>query len=186
MKNFIFKNELKSKKYHFIKDGDILLCSNNTFISKAIRYFQKNKYSHAGLFIYINNRLFVAEATKRGITLTNYYEYLNNKNYNIKIIKYKNKNSDKLKQELNYELYFDLIMNNLSKPYDYISLLFYEPIRFIFKKWIGKKNKGNNKFMCGEFVAYVYNKLYNIFDNWYEIAPVDIEKNENFEEIKVI
>mgnify|MGYP005841109325 CR=1 FL=1 len=177
MKKILYKQELKSKKYQIIKDGDILLCSNNTFISKAIRFFQKNKYSHAGLFIYINDRLFVAEATKRGITLTNYYEYLNKKNNNIKIIKYKD--IDKL----NYELYFDLIMNNLSKPYDYISLLFYEPIRFIFKKWIGKKNKGDEKFMCGEFVAYIYYKLFNLFDNWYEIAPVDIEKNDNFQDV---
>jgi hypothetical protein len=169
------------RKLEFVDSGDILLVGTNTFLSKAIKFFQKNKYSHAGIFIWIYDELFVCESDKRGIALTKAEDYFNNNKYDLKILKPK----------------FDIDEKKLAKimlphcgktPYDFVSLLIYEPIRFIFGKWIGGNAKNSaNRFMCGEWCAYVINTLKpDIYNNWFKIAPVDIEKDtENFEVIYV-
>jgi hypothetical protein len=174
-----------------IKTGDILLVGSNSFLSKAIKFFQKNKYSHAGIFIRLYDELFICESLKRGIALTHCEDYFNHlSKYNLKVLRYKKFNEMSTDEQKRIEKKIAKIM--LPKcgnvPYDYISLLFYEPIRFIFKKWIGGNAKNSDKrFMCAEWCAYVYNKIYNIYGNWFEIAPVDIEKDtENFETIEII
>jgi hypothetical protein len=53
-----------------IKTGDCLLVSSYSFIAKAIQLFQKNKYNHAAIFVWIEGKLFVSEADKYGICLT--------------------------------------------------------------------------------------------------------------------
>jgi len=172
---------LKNKKLDFINSGDILLVGTNKFLSKAIKFFQKNKYSHAGMFIKIYDELFICESDKRGIALTKAEDYFCNKKYDLKILK--------PKFDIDEKKLANIMLPHCGKtPYDFISLLIYEPIRFIFGKWIGGNAKNSsNRFMCGEWCAYVINNLKpEIYNNWFEIAPVDIENDtENFEVLNI-
>ena len=95
------------------------------------------------------------------------------------------KPKDKLSNQMKSDIIDFVLEYTGHTPYEYINLFFYQPIRYIAKKifnkeiWIGRsKSKSNKKFICGEWVAFIYNKFLKLFDNWNEVAPVDIFNDE--------
>ena len=52
------------------KTGDILLVGGTSWISKAIKWFTKSKWSHSGMFISIWGEWYIIEAEYRGLQLT--------------------------------------------------------------------------------------------------------------------
>ncbi len=47
-----------------IRDGDVLLFQGTSLFSRLIRRFTRSRYSHSGLAVWWNDRLFVLEATE--------------------------------------------------------------------------------------------------------------------------
>jgi len=161
-----------------INTGDILLVSGRKWLARAIQFFEKNKWNHAAVFIWLYDELFVCESDKRGISLTKFSDYISGKAGLMYC-------SPKIKDDKLHPVRLASVM--LPKcghvPYDFVNLLFYQPIRFMFGKWIGRKqSKSDKRFICGEWCAYVYNKLdYKYFPNWNKIAPVDIFNDDKFD-----
>ena len=66
-------------------------------------------------------------------------------------------------------------------PYNYFELMIAQPIYIITDKKIWLGNKDNKKFICSEFVAFVYNHFNsNIFNNGpiiYSIVLIFIDKS---------
>lgn len=161
-----------------IETGDVLLVSTNGFLPKMIKWFQGNEYNHAGLFIWIWGRLFVAEANGHGIVFTPFKrDYLERKKMSLKILKPMDKLAEYKKKNMCY-----LVAELTDRGYDYKSLLFFDAVRFLWLKltgrelWLGKKQDGYERFTCGEFVAYVYNDVKGYFnDIWYKISPGEID-----------
>lgn len=61
--------------------------------------------------------------------------------------------------------------------YDYIDLLIYQPIKILSfgKIWLGEKKEDGKKFICSEWVSYVYNSTTNrnIFNKQISMSPSD-------------
>lgn len=59
--------ELRSQ----IRTGDLFFSAADDFISGAIRLFTRSQISHVGIFIWLENRLFIAEAVEgKGVVLS--------------------------------------------------------------------------------------------------------------------
>lgn len=162
-----------------LKTGDIILVSSHSWLAKQIQKFQKNKWNHAGVIIEIWGEIYVCESDKRGICLTTLTDYLNSdKELLICRPTYKY-DSKKLTEIMPKECGHT--------RYDYASLVFFQLIKQLTGKWIGKRgDKAENAYYCSEWAAYVHNQVYpTIFTNWYEIAPKDIFENPMFTHFKI-
>jgi len=154
-----------------IKTGDILLVATDSWIGRTIRKITKSKWSHAGIFVWLWGELFVIEAEKKGVQLTKWSD----KKYNSG-----NPDGRKLlyltpKEPVDEkEMAMMMLPYVGTKNYDYASLI-YQMIYQYSGKWIGKKKKGDNRFYCSEFVAFIYNnKNEKYFNKWWEISPGQI------------
>lgn len=162
-----------------IKTGYTLLVSSQNRLAKIIKRFQKCKWNHAGMFIEISGQLFICESKKRGICLTNWNTYLKeDKEYLILKPKFEY-NKDKL---LTFCIPY---CGNV--PYDFFNLLFHQPIKFWFNKWIGRKSsKADKRFICGEWVLYIYWMISGNFMSWHKSAPVDIFESHLFKHVEFL
>ena len=160
-----------------IKTGDVFLSATDSWLGNVIRKITKADWSHAGIFVWLWGELFVIEAEKHGIQLMKWSDekYNNGNPKNRKLLYLKPK------IDINEK---DIAMLMLpyvgTRDYDYIALL--EQIVYQYTgKWIGKKEKGNNKFYCSEFVAYIYNQMdKTYYPKWWEISPGQIYDKKLF------
>lgn len=145
-----------------LKCGDILHCYSNSFLSKTIRKMSDSKYSHSAMVIEIWGKFFIIDSQARGTTIktiedwTKKYQYL----YSVSRPKY----------NIDDELKFRAMEKCGDTPYDYVSLLIYQPIYQLCGKWLGKKSDNADRRMyCSEFISYVY-KIPHYWSN----SPQDV------------
>lgn len=169
-----------------IKTGDILLVSTNSFIPRAIQWFQKKqdknggKFNHAMMACWIFDELFVVEAAEKGIVLTSFEkEYIKKSRY-VEII------GLRPKFDVNSRKYGKFMLPYVSNShYDYINLVFYQAIKFLTagKVWLGEKKEDDSDFICGEWCAFVTNRcgcIGNEIPKETEIAPIDLFESDKF------
>jgi hypothetical protein len=148
-----------------INNFDILLVSNSSWLARQIKWFSGSKWTHAGLFVILNEVIFIIEAQSKGIVLTQFSEY-ENSNKILALLQPK----EKPKKDLT-----KILKTVGRKRYDYRNLLVLQPIKYLSKKIFNKElflSKPNNKrFTCSEFVAYVYHEY---FMNYSKVAPRDL------------
>ena len=161
-----------------IKTGDVFLSTTKSLLSKIIRKVTKANYSHAGIFVWLWGELFVIEAEKHGVQLTKWsdkkYNSGNSKKRTILYLKPKININEK-------ETAMMMLPHVGTHNYDYIGLL--DQLIYQYTGiWIGRKKKGDNRFYCSEFVAFIYHKLNNdYFKKWWEISPADIFRTNYFD-----
>ena len=164
------------------KAGDILLVGSNHLISRIIKKATKSEVNHAGLIVKLAGEFYVIEAERRGIQLTpideKKYNYLKpgNKEYWILRPKFK----------LDIDAITTLALEAERGKYDFISLIVWQPLLLITGRWFGKKNRGDNVFYCSEFVAWIYNKIYSLFPEWYEMNPKDLKTEYDISKFELI
>lgn len=164
-----------------MRTGDVILIRGRKALPKIIQWFQKLIYSdgwqwnHAGLILNIENDVFVCEATEKGIVITPFEKFICKDyiiGYPIQIIPEETL-SDIVKFCLPYA-------GNVH--YDFVNLLIEQPIKILSKEvfgreiWIGAKTekKATKQFICGEWVAFVYNKFFACFPEYPKISPAEI------------
>lgn len=144
-----------------------------TAISAAIRFMTKSKYNHVGVLVTIFNRIFVVEAAEVGIKITPYDKWASDDKY-IKI--------RRATKRFNRKHAAEIVISYVGHvKYDFISTLFYQAIYQISGKklWIGRRgHKAGKLLYCSEFVAMILNMIFGVFDDWYKIAPDDIDEDE--------
>jgi len=115
--------------------------------------------------------LFVIEAEKHGIQLTKFSD----KKYNSGNPKGKKLGYLTPIEPVEEKKIAMLMLPHVGiNPYDYAGLI-NQLIYQYTGKWIGKKTKGDNKFYCSEFVAFIYNKINKkYYPEWWEISPGQI------------
>ena len=150
-----------------INTGDILLVSSKSKLSTLIQKFEGGKWSHSAIFWWVYGELFVIEADKYGIAITKFSDYLNS-NSDLLILKptFKVDGSEYGKFMLPYIGH---------TPYNYFDLFIVQPIYILSNKkiWLGDKN--TSRFMCSEFIAFVYNHFNSlIFEDWSKLTPEDL------------
>jgi hypothetical protein len=161
-----------------IKTGDTLLTSGTKFLAEAIQTFEKCKWNHDAMFVWINGVLYVVEACMKGIILTRFSDYTSSNN-GLLIMKPKFVMPSE-GDILNFTLPYVGHTN-----YGFFNLIVAQAFRFLTKKklWIGpKKDPMTHNFICGEFVGFVYNNFdQKLFDDWNKIAPSDIFESDFFD-----
>lgn len=160
-----------------IRTGDTLLVDSGSWLAKMIKKFQRCRYNHAGMFVWIDEKLYICEADKYGICLTDFMDYIFKKN-------------DLLCLRPKFKIEPEQV-RNISLPkcghakYDKFNLVLHQVVRYITGKrvWIGRREpEADNKFICGEWVEYIYHKCTGgeYFKDWYKEAPEDIYNSEHF------
>ena len=164
-----------------IKTGDVLLVSSNRWISKAIKWFTKSEWSHAGVFIQIWGEWYIIEAEKRGIQLTKWedpskYDGGRTTKKKLALLKPKRQYLVEEKKLANFVLPYAG-----TEPYDYIGLLVQAWFQLT-GKWVGKtKEKAEKRMYCSEFVAFVYHHFnQKTFFDWWLISPAALSKVSYF------
>lgn len=178
-------------KIENIMTGDCMLLSSKSWLGRQIQKFQniQNKdggmYNHAGMFWWCYDELMVIEADKRGITITPFLKCFKEENYNSII-------ALRPKFPVDGSEYGKFMLPYAGKTrYDKFNLLFAQSIKILTfgKVWIGEKEQNQKKFICGEWVAFVYNYFnkHNLIFTKPEakIAPVDIYLSDKFIHFKI-
>lgn len=173
-----------------LKQGDILLVDTEGFIPSKIDKFQGNDFNHAGLIVKPYKQAYVFEAVAAGMVFTPievYKERLKKEDLNLLVLR----PTKETWSAVGTAKLMDFILPLTTRKYEYSNLLFHQAIRYIAKKlkfelWLGKrKEKADDKFICGELVMYIYNHFFGLFkDVWYKGAPVDIFDHSDFEHIE--
>ena len=155
--------------------GDIGIVDNDSWISRKIKRVTRSIVNHCFIFVKDANNsshIVVAEAEKNGIEFNGFYAD-----------KYKGGNN-KHKQIYILRPIFDIkatVLSELAHSLDYKKYDFWGlALQFILQKtgrWLQKTSKGDKYFYCSEYVAYIYNQLYNLFPEWYKLNPKDIFRN---------
>lgn len=170
---------------NLIKSGDSLLVGSNSWLAKAIQFFTKSKYNHAGIFWWSYDVLMVVEEDttgygSAGLIVTPFTDYMkSNKKLLIRrpLFPVDGSNYGKFMQN-----YFGKLR------YSYFDLIIAQPIfqitKRIFKKgvWVGRKSLKDGKTVCSGWVYFVYNYFTNKFEDWYRKAPSDLVVDINFED----
>lgn len=161
--------------WRLIKTGDSLLVSGHSWLAKTIQDIQKAKWNHAGMFYWCYDELMVAEADRPGVVLTPFSEYINGKSHLLIL---------KPKFVCDGSEYGKFILPMLGKKrYGFLNLLVAQPIKFLTRGriWVGSNNENPKRFICGQYVEYVYNHFNpDMFPNWVRDAPLDLFKSLHF------
>ena len=147
-----------------IRTGDIFIEKGKFPLAWAIQKWA-GEGSHAGIFHWIGDRLFVTESNTKGVHPILASERLWKSNYCIL-----QDMSPRPGQEQN-------IYDSWGKGYDYSSLFFRQPL-FILSggRWLQNKQNRSNKFYCSELIAYIKD-----IDDWWTITPNKLLNHDDFQ-----
>ena len=158
-----------------LKVGDIVLYSGKGFLPRAIQFFQRNKYNHAGLVVEVWGKLFILEAVAEGVVLNTIEDSF--------------KGSKQIVMRPNFDVAANKQFSNFAveltedRKYDYAALFWHQLIYKITgrRRWVGRQHTAGEKLYCSELCAYVYNQLYGLFPKWYKTSPAMLQEDtENF------
>ena len=170
-----------------IKDGDILLESGTSFLADEIQQFEDCKWNHAGWFKWLDGTLFIVEAIKSGVALTNFQDYINQikaGELSIMVCSPKQPWTD---EEMNKATNWALPLCGRAR-YGYINLFLFQPVKYAWKKLFGKEEwigytyaDQVRRWICGQLVMRIYNIGKGYFEKtWISGAPVDIYNSQLF------
>lgn len=143
-----------------LRTGDILHCKNDNFISKAIRFATKGKFSHTALVVECWGEVCIIEAQNNGVNLKTYDSWMKKYNYKYAISR---------PLQLNEKEFSVRALKRAGvTSYDFKSLLFYQPLYILTGKWKGS-NVGDNKMYCSDFVGWQYD-----VPKYWEKSPQDL------------
>jgi hypothetical protein len=161
--------------------GDVILVHGEKLLQRAIQWFQGLIYTsgwrwnHAGLIVCFDGEPFVCEATAKGIVFTPFKDF-EGKDFII------GAPVQPIPDELKDDIARFCLPHAGNVRYDFVNLLVEQPVKIISKEligreiWIGARNdkRATRRFICGEWVAYVYHRFFNCFENYPEIDTCSI------------
>lgn len=146
-----------------LKTGDILHCSGTSLLSRLIMKFTKSRFSHTALIVECWDRLYVVEAQNNGVNAKPFEVWRSKYTYSFEVSRPKDIGNKK-------EFSIAAFSKIGATPYDYVSLLFYQPLYILTGKWKGRKNNSSEgKMYCSEYVGWLFD-----FEKYWEMSPQDI------------
>lgn len=168
-----------------LQTGDVILfhtpfnlLSPGTWLPVFIRFFQRNRFNHAALFLrHANLSCSIIEAKGKGVLLSDAFQSLYNADIAI-LRHYSFADSD----YADFNSCYEKAMSLLLIKYDFAGCLFHQLVKQVadiidddINFWIGPKNKNAaRRFYCSELVAFILNLQY-----WYSLSPADLYNNKN-------
>jgi uncharacterized protein YycO len=131
-----------------MKTGDILHCSGKRWISRAIKWFTKSKFSHTALFIEIWGQPYIIDAQRDGVNVRPLDAWKEKYDYDIVV--------HRSPSELDSVELSKRAMTKVGHTaYDLEGLLLRQPWKLITGSWKVKENE-DERMYCSEYVAWVY------------------------------
>jgi len=149
------------------------------YLGVGIRAFTSSYWSHTSIFIWVHGHLCVAEADPR-VKITPFFDWSRDKI--IKVSEYV------MPQTIVEKRMGHIIMSKQGyTKYDFLSLLFFQPIYQITGIWIGRKHNKNHdaRLYCSEYVAWIYNQYNGMFCDFFKISPGIIANDNRFRTLYV-
>lgn len=147
-----------------LQTGDILHCTGKSWISRAIRWWTKSKYSHTSMYLEVWGQPYIVDAQKDGFNLRPYYKWVEKYDYDFDVSR------SPATGNSNYRK--DLAKRALTKvgvtAYDFESLLLRQPYKIITGKW-RKRKKESNRMYCSEAIAWIHG-----VKDAYKMSPQDL------------
>lgn len=164
-----------------LKTGDLLICSADRVISKAIKAFTGSKVSHTAHVVKVHGKVLIVEAQMRGVHIITYEEWV--KRYGYKYVVARPQHMPNRN-----DFARDAFSKTSFRNYDIRAILIDFPWFLMTGKWIGEKTEAavllDNKFNCSTLSGYLYK-----FDNWWKMTPQDIYEEVTivrYEEFKIL
>jgi hypothetical protein len=137
---------MKLKNSDNLRNGDVLHCKRNSFLSKAIRFFTvSDKTSHTALVQKLHGNVFIVDSQADGTRLRTFEDWNEKYKYDVIITR-----GEKISEE---EL-LDAIQPYLNSMYGY-----WDIVKHIFRTrlgiWMGSKRE-DKYLICSEFVLRVF------------------------------
>lgn len=141
-----------------LKSGDVLHCTSDSWLQRKIQWFTKSRIGHTALVIEIWGELFIIDSQKDGTNLRPIHEWNAMYNYRYTISR---------PHEFTDELRHRAMLQIGSTPYDFASLLIWQPLYILTGKWKGKtEEEAMQRMYCSEYVAWVFDLPY-----WWKLSP---------------
>lgn len=147
-----------------LKNGDILHCYRNKWISKAIRFITRSKFtSHTAICVVLEGHKFIVDSQADGTHFRFAEEWMKKYNYEFKISRPFS------------DYYFDIVNNDflsrikpyLNSKYGYLDLVRHLILNYT-GVWIGGRREEKH-LTCSEFVMRVFGE-----ENAYKMNPYDV------------
>jgi len=155
-----------------LRHGDIIHCQRDKWISRAIRFFTRSKFtSHTALVIELDGHKFIVDSQADGTRLRFVEEWIDKYQYEYKISRARDPKYIQILQK-------DLLTK--IKPYLNLKYGYLDLFRGIFRHytgiWIGGKRQDQN-LTCSEFVMRVLGNKDAYKMNPYEVYVWCLENN---------
>lgn len=148
-----------------LKAGDILSCTSHKLLATLIQKFTRSRINHTAYVLEIWGELYVIDSQKDGTNPRKLEDWVNKFKYEIIV----HRRLTISKEELELQNKRAMSKSGIT-PYDFKSLLWYQPKYLITGKWKGKENEDSESRMyCSEFVAWVVQ-----LDNYWKLCPYDV------------
>ena len=150
-------------KVESLKNGDILHCYSTGFLPRMIRWFTGSRVNHTALVIELFDKLYVVDSQADGTNLRTVEGWDKKYGYNYLI------HRTPLFTEEQREKALSVIGTT---PYDFKSLLWYQPVYILTGRWRGRRGTDAEKRMyCSEYVAWVFD-----LPNWWKASPEAVKQ----------
>ena len=151
-----------------LRAGDFLSCIGKGKLSKGIQAFTKSIVSHSAYVIEIWGELYVIDSQRDGTNPRKLEDWLNKYGYSIIVHRRNRMTKDELKEQ-----HKRAMSKSGLTPYDFKSLLWYQPRYLITGKWKGKKNENaDSRFYCSEFTGWLA-----LMPNYWKLSPKAVHDN---------
>lgn len=147
-----------------LEPGDILSCTSNGWLGKMIQLITKSRISHSALVIDIWGELYIIDSQKDGTNPRKLDDWMKRYSYKFQVHrpidgKFNIKNIQKR-----------ALSKSGKTPYDFKSLLWFQPIYVLTGKWVGHTHEfAEENMYCSEYVSWVYN-----IGRFWEKSPADL------------
>jgi len=173
-----------------MKTGDVLLVHGTSKLSKIIQKFQMRKdaaagyWNHSGIIWVDKSGTYVVEMAEvkgykfRGSTVfTPINEYFES-DREILLLEYKG--------EIDEVAFRKIVYDYIGIPYDYVNLIWHQPLRILKGIWRGRSvDKAWKKMVCHEFVQKVWHEYKGIFPNWNKAMISEEFHSDKFKHVEL-
>lgn len=161
-----------------LQEGDVIIyrtefkwSSPMSYLAAAVRLFTGVPYNHATMVLEVEDTPMKFESNEKGIRATFLQRFIERPH--SKIIILRNKSLKRTPKEMR-----ELALSLLGRPYDVLTLAWWQLIYRMFKVWTGQVNeeKVTEKMACTDFVAYIHG-----LDDYYLYSAKEFMENPDFE-----